>query len=317
MKNIFKYTFAAVLGAMTLAACTNEYKYDGVGEADKATAAGAYFLETGNPKNLEVEPGAEEFDLTLTRANTESAQTVGIAVVSDEAGIFEVPSSAQFAAGENTATIHVTAPRAEEGGQYSLTVGIVEDQQSIYSIGAQTYTVNMVVQKWEKLGTGYWVDGVISTYFSVNSNFAYAVQVEKMVEGNGAIHFRFVAPYSHAATGKDDLGAFIGYPYNVGAGDEEDHVFLIDITSNGAFLHATSMGINWGYGEMFTGSVYGNVSNNLGAYPLGIYYEEDDYIMFPLNSLFLEDEDGPVPAKNNPTYLYLSAEAYINAVVGE
>ena len=317
MKNIFKYTFAAVLGAMTLAACTNEYKYDGVGEADKATAAGAYFLETGNPKNLEVEPGAEEFDLTLTRANTESAQTVGIAVVSDEAGIFEVPSSAQFAAGENTATIHVTAPRAEEGGQYSLTVGIVEDQQSIYSIGAQTYTVNMVVQKWEKLGTGYWVDGVISTYFSVNSNFAYAVQVEKMVEGNGAIHFRFVAPYSHAATGKDDLGAFIGYPYNVGAGDEEDHVFLIDITSNGAFLHATSMGINWGYGEMFTGSIYGNISNNLGAYPLGIYYEEDDYIMFPLNSLFLEDEDGPVPAKNNPTYLYLSAEAYINAVVGE
>lgn len=317
MKNIFKYTFAAVLGAMTLAACTNEYKYDGVGEADKATAAGAYFLETGNPKNLEVEPGAEEFDLTLTRANTESAQTVGIAVVSDEAGIFEVPSSAQFAAGENTATIHVTAPRAEEGGQYSLTVGIVEEQQSIYSIGAQTYTVNMVVQKWEKLGTGYWVDGVISTYFSVNSNFAYAVQVEKMVEGNGAIHFRFVAPYSHAATGKDDLGAFIGYPYNVGAGDEEDHVFLIDITSNGAFLHATTMGINWNYGEMFTGSIYGNLSNNLGAYPLGIYYEEDDYIMFPLNSLFLEDEDGPVPAKNNPTYLYLSAEAYINAVVGE
>lgn len=317
MKNIFKYTFAAVLGAMTLAACTNEYKYDGVGEADKATAAGAYFLETGNPKNLEVEPGAEEFDLTLTRANTESAQTVGIAVVSDEAGIFEVPSSAQFAAGENTATIHVTAPRAEEGGQYSLTVGIVEEQQSIYSIGAQTYTVNMVVQKWEKLGTGYWVDGVISTYFSVNSNFAYAVQVEKMVEGNGAIHFRFVAPYSHAATGKDDLGAFIGYPYNVGAGDEEDHVFLIDITSNGAFLHATTMGINWNYGEMFTGSIYGNISNNLGAYPLGIYYEEDDYIMFPLNSLFLEDEDGPVPAKNNPTYLYLSAEAYINAVVGE
>lgn len=314
MKNIFKYTFAAVLGAMTLAACTNEYKYDGVGEADKATAAGAYFLETGNPKNLEVEPGAEEFDLTLTRTNTESAQTVGIAVVSDEAGIFEVPSSAQFAAGENTATIHVTAPRAEEGGQYSLTVGIVEEQQSIYSIGAQTYTVNMVVQKWEKLGTGYWVDGIISTYFGVNPNFAYAVQVEKMVEGNGAIHFRFVAPYSHAATGKDDLGAYIGYPYNAGAGDEEDHVFLIDITSNGAFLHATSMGINWGYGEMFTGSVYGNVSNNLGAYPLGVYNEEDGYIYFPINSLFLEDEDGPVPAKKNPSFLFLSAEAFINAV---
>ena len=314
MKNIFKYTFAAVLGAMTLAACTNEYKYDGVGEADKATAAGAYFLETGNPKNLEVEPGAEEFDLTLTRANTESAQTVGIAVVSDEAGIFEVPSSAQFAAGENTATIHVTAPRAEEGGQYSLTVGIVEEQQSIYSIGAQTYTVNMVVQKWEKLGTGYWVDGVISTYFGVNPNFAYAVQVEKMVEGNGAIHFRFVAPYSHAATGKDDLGAYIGYPYNAGAGDEEDHVFLIDITSNGAFLHATTMGINWGYGEMFTGSIYGNLSNNLGAYPLGVYNEEDGYIYFPINSLFLEDEDGPVPAKKNPSFLFLSAEAFINAM---
>ena len=302
------------MGAMTLAACTNEYKYDGVGEAEKATAAGAYFLETGNPKNIEVEPGVEEFDLTLTRTNTQAAQTVGIAVVSDEAGVFDVPSSAEFAAGEATSTLHITAPRAEEGGQYSLTVGIAEDQQSIYSIGSQTYTVNMVVQKWEKLGTCYWIDGIISTYFGVNPNYAYAVQVEKMVESNGGVHFRFVAPYSHAMTGQDELGGIIGYPYNTTMGDGQDHVFLIDITSNGAFLHATSMGINWGYGEMFTGSVYGNISNNLGAYPLGVYNEEDGYIYFPINSLFLEDEDGPVPANKNPSFLFLSAEAFINAM---
>lgn len=302
------------MGAMTLAACTNEYKYDGVGEAEKATAAGAYFLETGNPKNIEVEPGVEEFDLTLTRTNTQAAQTVGIAVVSDEAGVFDVPSSAEFAAGEATSTLHITAPRAEEGGQYSLTVGIAEDQQSIYSIGSQTYTVNMVVQKWEKLGTGYWIDGIISTYFGVNPNYAYAVQVEKMVESNGGVHFRFVAPYSHAMTGQDELGGIIGYPYNTTMGDGQDHVFLIDITSNGAFLHATSMGINWGDGEMFTGSIYGNISNNLGAYPLGVYNEEEGYIYFPINSLFLEDEDGPVPAKKNPSFLFLSAEAFINAM---
>ena len=315
MKSIFKYTFVAILGAMALAACTNEYEYDGVGEPDKATAAGAYFLETGNPKNLEVEPGAEEFDLTLTRSKTESAQTVSIVVVADEAGVFDVPSTAEFAAGESTANLHITAPRAQEGGEYTLTVGIAEDQRSIYSIGSQTYTIGMAVQKWEKLGTGYWVDGIISTYFGVNSNFAYAVDVQKLDMGADGIRFRFVGPYSHAATAQDELGAFIGYPYNPGHGDEEDHLFIIDVTSQGAYLHPVSMGINWGYGEMFTGSIYGNVSNNIGAYPLGIYDEEAGVITFPINSLYLEDEDGPVPANKNPTYLYLSAEAYINSII--
>ena len=127
MKNIFKYTFAAVLGTMALVACTNEYEYDGVGEPDKATAAGAYFLEEGNPKSIEVEPGAEEFDLTLTRSKTESAQSVSIVVVSDEAGVFDVPATAEFAAGESTSVLHITAPRAQEGAEYSLTIGIAEN----------------------------------------------------------------------------------------------------------------------------------------------------------------------------------------------
>ena len=315
MKNIFKYTFAAVLGTMALVACTNEYEYDGVGEPDKATAAGAYFLEEGNPKSIEVEPGAEEFDLTLTRSKTESAQSVSIVVVSDEAGVFDVPATAEFAAGESTSVLHITAPRAQEGAEYSLTVGIAEEQRSIYSIGSQTYTINVAIQKWEKLGTGYLVDGIISTYFGVNPTFAYAVEIEKLDMGGGNLRFRFVGPYSHAATGQDELGAFIGYPYNAGYGDEEDHLFIIDVTSQGAYLYPVSLGINWGYGEMFTGSIYGNLSNNIGAYPLGIYDEEAGSITFPLNSLYLEDEDGPVPANKNPTYLYLSAEAYINSLI--
>lgn len=313
MKNLFKYTFMALMGMMVVVSCTDEYEYDGVGGAENPNAAGVYFNESKATKSLEVEPGAEEFDLALARTNTESAQTVNIVVISDEAGVFDVPSTVEFAAGESTATLHITAPRAEEGGEYSLTVGIAEEERAIYGEGVQSYTVNMAVQKWEDIGTCYWVDGIISTWYGVNPSLAYAVEVQKLVQENG-IRFRFVGPYSHAATGRDELGAYIGYPYNAGAGDEEDHMFIIDVTSEGAALSPVSMGINWNYGVMSTGSIYGNLSMNKAAYPLGTYDAEAEVITFPLNSLYIQDNDGVAICKSNPTYLYLSAEAYINSL---
>lgn len=316
MKNLLKYTFATLMGALLFASCTNEYEYDGVGQAEQNTASGAYFLGSANKSSVELEPGSVEFDITLSRTNTENAQTVNIKVVSDEAGVFEVPSTASFAAGENTATIHITAPNAKEGEEYDLTVGIADEHQSIYSVGMQAFTVHVAIQKWENLGTCYWIDGIISQFYGVNPSFAYAVQVQKLINADG-FRLRFVGPYSFAATGRDELGAFIGYPYKAGSGDEQEHLFVIDVTKAGAYLHPVSMGIDWGYGTMSTGSIYGNLSNNAATYPLGTYDEKAGVITFPLNSLYLNDDDGPAVVKKNPTYLYLSAEAYINSLTEE
>lgn len=312
MKNLFKYATYTLLAAIALTACTDKYEYDGVGEAENENASGVFFASSNPTKTIELEPGSEEFDLTLVRANAESAQTVKIEVLSDEAGVFVVPETAEFAAGSTTATLHITAPNAEEGAEYSLTIGIAEDQQNIYGTGAQSYTANVAIQKWEDLGTGYLVDGTISTWYGVDPTLAFSVNLQKLEMANG-FRLRFVGPYSHPATAMDDLGAFNGYPYNLGTRDGQDYTFVIDVTPAGASLAPVCLGIDEGssYGYMWIGSIYGNLSTNITAYPLGIYDEAAGVITFPLNSLFIQDNDGPSICNKNPTYLYLSADAYI------
>lgn len=315
MKKIFKYTFGALFGVVAFTACTNEYEYDGVGEAENPNAAGVYFTEN-NKKSFEVEPGNEQFNLTLERTNTTEAQTVGISVVEDEAGVFEVPETVEFAAGEKTATLHITAPTAQEGGEYSLTVAIADNDRGIYAAGMQGYTINMAVQKWEKLGTGYWLDGIVASLYGVDPSFPYAVEVEKLITETG-IRFRFYGPYSHVATDFDGIG-YVGYVYNEeGDCDEEDHLFVIDVTSAGATLKPVAMGMDWGDGAFMTGTIVGNLSTSAGVitdtntYPLGTYDEEAGVIIFPAKSLFVQEDKVYITSK--PSYLYLSADAYIAA----
>ncbi len=321
MKKIFKYTFVALLGAMTFSACTDKYEYDGVGSAENANASGVYFSEKNYSKNLEVEPDAKYFDISLSRNNTDAAQTVGISVISDEAGVFEVPTTVTFAEGESTTNLHITASKAEEGGDYKLILGITES--GIYTAGLQEFTINLSVQKWEKLGTGYWLDGALSGLFGLDASIPYAVQVEKLITEKGC-RFRFYGPYSHVATGKDEIG-YIGYPYNQeGDCDEEDHLFVINVTEKGASLTPVAIGADWGYGPMTIGTVVGNLTSSDGAvitdtnsYPLGVYNEKAGVITFPKNSFFINLPQQGIYLNSIPSYLYLSAEAYINAVSGE
>ena len=92
---------------------------------------------------------------------------------------------------------------------------------------------------------------------------------------------------------------------------------MIDVTSAGASLKPVSLGIDWGYGVMAIGSIYGYLSTDIESYPLGTYNAKAGVITFPVNSLFIQDDDGPAICKKNPTYLYLSAEAYINSLTEE
>ena len=115
---------------------------------------------------------------------------------------------------------------------------------------------------------------------------------------------------------QDELGAYVGYPYNDPdnlTGNVEN--LVITITKDGASIAPVSMGIDYGYGEMSMGSVYGYLSSNITSYPLGTYTETatGGNITFPANSLFLSDNDGPTPCSKGATVLYLSAADFMAA----
>jgi hypothetical protein len=223
--------------------------------------------------------------------------------------VFDFPSTVDFAAGEATATITVTAPRAEAGVNYSLVLGIAEADRSIYGQGFREVAFDFSIMKWESLGTGYFLDGCISTFWGVDPTIPMAVEIEKTTTAAGD-RFRFESPFAHVSTGVDEAGlGYIGYPYNeTGDCDEQAHMIVIDITPKGALWNTTEIGMNWGYGPI-----------TISPLAYGVYDAGQGYIAFPAGSLGIEMTDynpGDPSSTANDTYLFLSAEAFLNSMEG-
>lgn len=269
-------------------------------------------------QTVEVEPGTTSFDLTLTRALTDAAGTVDVTVINNEENVFVCPSTVSFAAGEKTAKLTVEVPSVTEGITYKLQLALSGDNVSDYSSGYHEISVNFAVLKWESIGIGYYLDGTVSNFFGVDSSVPLAVEIEKTKTATST-RFRFDSPFAKVADSTpDEVGGFNGYPYN----EETDivpgkYVFIIDVTKDGASLKPVQYGMDWGYGMFSGGSVYGNLSTNINSYPLGIYNEKTGCITFPANSLYVsmvDYKDGGAYPCSNPSYLYLSAEAYLHSL---
>lgn len=292
--------------ALAFTACSDDDNFS-AGEQEKSGVQSAYFNTDTYLNTIEVEPGGDSFDVTVARWNTSAAASVGIVVVDDEGQVFDVPSSVNFDAGQAEASFTIKATRAQEGTAYSLVIGIADADRSIYGQGFREIAFDFSILKWENLGTGYFIDGTVSTFFGVDNTLPMAVEVQSCETADG-IRFRFASPFAYPASGVDEAGlGYVGYPYNdPGDGDEQDHMIVIDITSNGALWNATDLGMNWGYG-MF----------RVSPLDYGIYDAGQGFVVFPAGSLGIEMSDynpGDPAASANDTYLFLSAEAFINAM---
>lgn len=178
---------------------------------------------------------------------------------------------------------------------------------------AKTYrTAHFTGLTWEPYGTGYWVDGVISSLFAVES-VAMTVTMER-AETEDEVRFRFSSPYAHPATAMDDWNAYNGYPYDVNFIDGT-YEFVVVIASDGVHLNPVDLGIDFGYGMCSTGSTNGNVTGG-SQYPLGSYDEAAGTITFPAKALYAGMESEGLYLTSNSSYLFLSAEAY-RAAIGE
>lgn len=305
--------FAIALMAVACDPDAESYTPGGLEEGNQGICFAGNYTQT-----VEVEPGVTSFILTLKRSVTDAAGSVDIKVLNNEENIFICPSTASFAAGEATTTLTVETPSATAGILYNLKLAVSGDNVSEYTSGYNEISVNFSIIKWESIGTGYYLDGTVSTFFGVDPSMPMAVKLER-AETATSVRFRFDSPFARVATETvDEYGGYDGYPFN----EENDvvpgkYLFTIDVTSQGAALSPVDLGMDWGYGMFSIGSVYGNLSTNIATYPLGTYDEEAGCITFPANSLYIKMVDyseGAASPCANPSYLYLNGDAYLESL---
>ncbi len=325
MKLFSKYMFIALMSILALASCGDDDKYV-AGEQDAADKAGVYFPVIDGGDN-EVDPAdPTEFAFKVDRYNTTGALSVPLTVKSNDDNVFVIPATAEFADGEAETTVKVTFPQAEVGTTYAMEVEIPEQYVSLYKEngGKISYTTSYTRVKWEDAGVGYFKDGVISPLFG--GNFTMAVDLEKTISVDGKVtRYRFDSPFAYVCTGQDELGAYIGYPYNEdGDCDGKSHKIIVSIEKNGsdyiASMARTFTGMTWAtYGKFTIGQTKDIVSEaNKEKYDWGYYVKGENapgYVIWEAagGALFVnlsEYNGGYTNTQGADTYLFLSADDY-------
>lgn len=193
MNKIFRYAKIAIAALVTVAmgACTSDYEYD---TPEALKGAQVYFSNT-LPSKIEVNKESGNFDVTLSRQNTEGELTVPLMFTADEGNIYTVPSTVTFADGEATANIHVTFNPDElvYGNYVGGTISFDADNFST-PYGATSYKFTAGASAYEDVagGKGKFRDGLISAAYRIEV-LEYDVQIQQDAHTPGI--YRVVAPY--------------------------------------------------------------------------------------------------------------------------
>ena len=317
MKTNKLFTAITFIVALAMAACSDYV--DTVEQSPEVPAGnhGVYFPAT-NVKAFEMEPTeATEISLTIARTNSSGTASVPVTVEVNTDDVFNVPATVDFADGETEKEFTVTFPTAGEGKAYSLKLTVFGDEYvNPYSSALPYMTTSVTRIKWSQLEDPMiYADGAFAGGYGVSS-FPMYVEAEK-AEVTGKVRYRFKNAYD-VATGVDADGVYDGYPYNdAGQFDEgNDYYTIIEIdnATKEVFMYAHEIGVDWGYGMISIGSIYGNVSTNKATYPLGKLVGE--VITFPANSLYIAEagyNDGAPYPSALPTVIYLTKDAFIAA----
>ena len=176
MKNTFKYGLAALITAMTFAACSDDESYSGPGEWNATSDyADVYFKQASVSEELDP---ADEMTTTLSvyrRVKHEytygkdsngndsvisdkiltplPALVMPLEIVSNADDVFTVGDAA-FAEGDTVATFKVDFPKAEIGTTYTLKLKVTDPKYASYYSSSNVLTYSVSRAKWTLLGTG-------------------------------------------------------------------------------------------------------------------------------------------------------------------
>ena len=185
MNKIFSLFTMALLSvmALTLGSCTEEYEYS----AAKVEGQQVYFSNAlGSTLNLSNTESS--YALTLNRVDTSSELTVNL-TLSDESGIYSIPSSVTFAQGDSAVQFNLSydPTKLEYDVFNDVTIAIADaDYTTPYGNSAYTFSAGMP-SPYVLLGTGTFADN--------NLGLSGYAEVEIYQNQNNPNEIRVMHPY--------------------------------------------------------------------------------------------------------------------------
>lgn len=290
--------FLAVAGTtMFASSCTDDLEYTPAGQPSGQQVYFAVDLA----ETINLEENSSSVTIPVSRVVTDEAASFSI-FATEESGLFTLPSSADFAAGETTTNLVISYnfDNLTLGQSYPCTLTLADSENSS-SYGLTTYSFTLVAVDpvpYETVATdAIFIEGGMSKMYGFPTQ--YPVTVERK---RGTNLFKIVNPYSYPT-----------YPVA-----EESWTFIsdvyIDATNPNRVVTQLTQLADFGYGMTIIGNVFGNLT--VGGqpateeeYPLGTYDEATG--VFDLGAMFIADDEGAMLA--DPFKLYLNPDALVAA----
>ena len=273
------FVLSLLLGLITTA-CKEVLDYYPTGPAGTAEV---YFPSTlPATVALSQDMSVTSYDIQLYRVDKTNALTVNLSVENESPDIFNIPTTASFAAGSETTNITITYDPEKLGYDTYKNISItVLDETSPYGISVYEFKT-YIPAPWKSLGMATYTDDFVSYFWGV-SQVPYQVEIQENMVTPGV--FRLVNPYGAA------------YPYNDPGDwdDSKDHYLEINASDpEGVYItYPQYSGMDWGYGEFIMSSLAGfniykgtstleeeKAAGHCGTFVGGV-------ITFPTNSLMV------------------------------
>ena len=172
--------------ALTLGSCTEEYEYS----AARVEGEQVYFSNTLS-STVNLSSTESSYAIQLNRINTSDELTVNL-TISDESGIYSIPSSVTFAQGESSTSFNLNYdPSKLEYDVFNSVTIAIADADYTTPYGNSSYTFNAGMSSpYVSLGIGRFSDSFFIEGYA---------DVEIMQNQNNPNQFRVMHPYDEFA----------------------------------------------------------------------------------------------------------------------
>ena len=257
--------------ALTWTGCTEEVDYTPAGSLE---GNGVYFPNT-TKTSFQVEGATGELTFDVLRTITKDAQEAELKVTYGEGaeGIFTIPTTVSFAAGDTAKTLSVKYDKLVRGKSYTAQLSLADGTPySNSTINISVFWPEEVVYEWE----------VISKDAIYNDNIFYAYGLSNIVmtgltveKAKGFEVYRFKSPYDNKYMTGNGIGGSIfsddfEFPYIVLDGEkyknEAPGKYYIAPTALG-FKMTDGVGVSFDTKWTTIGSVAGNLQTASGPIP--------------------------------------------------
>ena len=182
--------FLAVAGTtMFASSCTDDLEYTPAGQPSGQQVYFAVDLA----ETINLEENSSSVTIPVSRVVTDEAASFSI-FATEESGLFTIPSTVDFAAGESTANLVITytysALTQDQAYSCTLTIG---DTENTSPYGMTSYEFSLIAPSpWTSLGEGTLTDDVITAAFDIE-NQVFTVEIQESDNTPGM--YRIVDPY--------------------------------------------------------------------------------------------------------------------------